>query len=378
MLDENLNNTKITKELDIDYNPEHEKKKPALEGKISEESQGKSISQLNTLCSSELASPLFSSLNAKVSSQKNNLHNNRIRTSLTLKYILNALNDKKATKRIQNIILKEATKENIDSIVNELSGFFRFIMKNKNGNYLCSDLIEVCHLPQRIKILKEITKNISEDCVDQFGTHAIQTIIKYSSSEEEYKLILDSSDYNTLFFAALDSYGSYVIQKIIEYIPESFRKQFNSLFLQLICFLSCKKYGVVCAKNFCSCSKDEEIIEQIINLIKNKFLLIATNQFGVYLIQHILEIWKSTVKINKIKEEIICNFRVLSTNIYFRKILQSMGFINNIPINSSTNQNFRNNNQNNYINITQLPVTLNNYNNNNFMNQKQFHMSRKK
>ena len=376
MIDQNIINTEMTKKMDNNCNPEHEKAKASLKDKILKESQDQSISQLNSQISSQMSIPLFSSLSTESSSQQSTLQNNLTRPNFTQKYILSALVDQKTTKFIQNWLRKEATKEEIDSFVKELSGFYRLIMKNKNGHYLCSDLIAVCDQPQRIKILTEITNNISEDCTDQFGSFPIQTLIEYSSSEEEYKLILNSFDYNSLFFAAFDSHGSYVIQQIIGHIPERFRKKFNLLFLQLICFLSCKKIGVLCVKQFCTYAKDEELIEQIINLIKPEFLRIATSEYGVYLIQHILEIWKNTDKINKIKEEIISNFKVLSSNSNSIKILQSMGFMN--PNNAFINQNFRNNNQNNYINQNQLPITLNNYNNNNIMNQKQIHFPRRK
>jgi hypothetical protein len=377
MIDQNTINTKMTKKIDNNCNPEDEKAKAPLKYKISEESQDQSISQLNTHCSSQMTSPLFPSSNTEASSQQNTSNNNNlILTNFTLQNILSALADKKATKFIQNWLSKEATKQDIDSFVKKLNGFYRFTMKNKNGNYLCKDLIAVCDLQQRIKILKEITKNISEDSTDQFATFPIQTLIKYSSSEEEYKLILDSFDYNSLFFASFDTNGSHVIQDIMEHIPERFRKKFNLLFLQLFCFLSCKKIGVLCAKQFCTYTKDEEMIEKIINLIKPEFLRIATSEFGHHLIQHILEVWKNTDKINKIKEEIISNFIVMSSNKYSITILQSMGFMN--PNNVFMNLNFRNNNQNNYINQNQLPITLNNYNNNNIINKKQIHKYRKK
>ena len=42
-------------------------------------------------------------------------------------------------------------------IIDQLHGNFREIMKDKNGNYFCSDLFKECNQEQRIKILKEIS-----------------------------------------------------------------------------------------------------------------------------------------------------------------------------------------------------------------------------
>ncbi len=159
---------------------------------------------------------------------------------LTKKAILSCLNNQSTAKILQKILM-ESSKETIDIIVKELRGIYRDIIKDKNGNYFCSDLFRICEQKQRIIILTELTKYISEDCTDKFATHPIQTLIEYSSCEEEYKLILNSfNDLNKFFYASFDSYGAYVIQKIIEHIPEKFRFQFDLLFISFTPLLSLK------------------------------------------------------------------------------------------------------------------------------------------
>ena len=66
------------------------------------------------------------------------------------------------------------TKEEIDNVVNVLSGKYRQIIKDKNGNWFCSDLVKVCNQEQRIKILNELSNTLCDDCVDKSGTHPIQ------------------------------------------------------------------------------------------------------------------------------------------------------------------------------------------------------------
>ena len=62
-------------------------------------------------------------------------------------------------------------------------------------------LFKVCNKNQRIIILKEICNTIGDDCVDEYGSHPMQTLIELSECEEEYKLILSSfNDYNSLIF----------------------------------------------------------------------------------------------------------------------------------------------------------------------------------
>ena len=150
---------------------------------------------------------------------------------------------------MQSLII-EASDETIAIIVSQLSGTYQNIIKNKNGNYFCSDLFKYCKQEQRIKILKELSKTISEDCNDKNAIYPLQILIEYSNCEEEYNLILASFDYNKSLIACIDPNGSFVIQKIIKHIPERYRNKFNLLFISFITFIVKKRFGVVNAKKF--------------------------------------------------------------------------------------------------------------------------------
>ena len=127
--------------------------------------------------------------------------------------------------------LRVANSDAIEFIVKELKGYYREITFDKNGNYFISDLIKVCEQKHRIQILEELSSTLSEDCLNCFATHPIQTLIDRSSSETEYKYILMSfNDYNKFLTASLDPNGCYTIKKIIERIPNRFRSEFNYIF----------------------------------------------------------------------------------------------------------------------------------------------------
>ena len=173
--------------------------------------------------------------------------------------ILNALQDQNQTIYLQKQ-LRVISKKAIDYIIDQLKGIFRVIMKDKNGNYFCSDLFNECTEEQRIKILQELSPTLSDDCLNRFASHPIQTLIDRASSEIEFKLILYSfNDYNKLLYVSLDSSGSYTIQKIIERIPSRFREEFNFIFASFIGFISRKKYGIVAVKRFISNNKSDVI-----------------------------------------------------------------------------------------------------------------------
>ena len=259
--------------------------------------------------------PLFINENKEgTKSEQPNFNFNRNNNRFTRKIILYSLNNQVATKMLQSIIKNEASSEDINTIVKELIGIYSDIIKNKNGNYLFSDIYSVCNNNNRFIILKELSTSIADDCLNKYATHSIQTIINFSNSEEEYSLILSSFDYNKTLMASLDSTGSYVIQKIIEHIPERYRQNFNIIFISFICFIVNKKFGVVSAKKFIEKTNGEKISEKIAELTIGNFFNIATNTYGRYFIQHLLIMWNNTSYGDLIKQQIIINFRTLFQN----------------------------------------------------------------
>ena len=118
--------------------------------------------------------------------------------------IINALIDQNKTICLQNQ-LRTISKNDIYYIIDQLHDNFREIMKDKNVNYFCSDLFKECDQEQRIKILKELSPTLADDCLNQ-------TLIEKASSEFKYKLILSSfNDYNKLLYVSLDQCGEYTV-----------------------------------------------------------------------------------------------------------------------------------------------------------------------
>ena len=248
--------------------------------------------------------------------------NNTILTSTQILHIfsrqniLKSLMDQNQTINLQKQ-LRTISKETIDYIIGQLQGIFREIMKDKNGNYFCSDLFKECNQEQRIKILKEISPSLADDCLNKYSSHAIQTLIDRSSSEFEFRLILYSfNDYNKLLYVSLDSSGAYTVQKIIERIPDRYREEFNFNFSSFIEFISRKKYGIVTVKKFISGTKNEAVTNQIMKLIYEKFMDLAVDQYANYLIQFLLEKWNNTPEGNEIKKLVRANFEKMCEKKY--------------------------------------------------------------
>ena len=307
---------------------------------------------------------------------------------LNRKVIMSSMNDQKTVFILQKI-LNESKRTEIKLIVKELIGEYRRLILDKYGNFFCKDLFKICDQNERVTILKELSPTISEDCCNNYATHPLQALIEYSSTEEEYGLILYSfNDYNKLLLATTDPNGSYVIQKIIMRIPERFRANFNFLFSSFIGFVCKKKYGIVAVKKFIEFTRGENTTQQIMNAIKLNFMNFAVDNYGNYLIQFILEKFANFPEGKEIKNLIFQNFNVMCKSKYssficelYVKMLTSeekSELIKTLDINSIRNSNNPNaikilkylsiNINNNFPSQMQLPLSLNNNSQSNFMN----------
>ena len=178
---------------------------------------------LNTIYSFTSTKTIFSP------SIQNNKQNDTL-SNLSINFILSAFNNEKSTIILLKNIM-EKPKENLNNIINMISGYYSLIIKNNNGNIFCSDLFKVCDKNQRIKILKEICNTISEDCIHKYASHPIQTLIELASCEEEYKLIVMSfNDSMKILKAALNKNGAPIMiqcqsnDKMEEAIDKCFSK----------------------------------------------------------------------------------------------------------------------------------------------------------
>ena len=254
--------------------------------------------------------------NLAIKHKKQNQTNNFFPNFLSKEAIFNSFLNQQKTVILQRL-LKETNIETIEFIVNELRGAYSDIIKDKNGNYFCSDLIKVCDQNNRIKILEELSPTISKDCSNYYASHTIQVFIGKASSEIEYKYILNSfSNYNNFLAACLNPKGCYTIQKIIACIHSKLRNDFNFIFASFIDLISKEKFGIVVIKKFIEKTKDENIISLIMNFIRKNFIDIAVNQYANYLIQFLLEEWSNTPEGNEIKEIVFENFQEMCKKKY--------------------------------------------------------------
>lgn len=70
--------------------------------------------------------------------------------------IFKSLHSQKLSLMIQNIV-KNLNAADLSLLLLELKGKYGVLMKDKNGNYLCSDIFKVCNADQRVSLIKEVS-----------------------------------------------------------------------------------------------------------------------------------------------------------------------------------------------------------------------------
>ena len=70
--------------------------------------------------------------------------------NLSQAQFLNVFKNQNSTRQLQKQLVG-ISKQTIDKIINELSGLFSQVIRDKNGNYFFSSLIKICSQEQRIK-----------------------------------------------------------------------------------------------------------------------------------------------------------------------------------------------------------------------------------
>ena len=104
--------------------------------------------------------------------------------------------------------------------------------------------------------------------------------------------------------------------KLIKHIPESIRKDFNSIFVKFVSLLARDTYGAFALEKFILYTKNEQIQKQIFESIINDFINISTNKYGNYLIQNLMVKWWNNQKGEKLKNIIKYKYSILFNNIY--------------------------------------------------------------
>ena len=194
--------------------------------------------------------------------------------------------------RIMQKYLKKFPTEIRTILIKRIGQNFGKIMIDTYGNYFSQKLIKIATVEQRELIIENIKDSFIQICESSGGTHVIQTLIEYISSQKEKDMILNYIK-NYEINLSLDKNGTHVIQKILNKFDENERKDLTLKLLNQnnITILCMDPKGVCVIRQLIKNIKSSNYRNFLIDGIYNNCKKIAENPFGNYGIQFVIEQW---------------------------------------------------------------------------------------
>ncbi|KAK4772512.1 hypothetical protein SAY86_014287 [Trapa natans] len=194
---------------------------------------------------------------------------------------------------------------------------------DQHGSRFIQQKLEVCTDDQKSDVFKEVLPCASQLMTDVFGNYVIQKFFEYGSAAQRKELAdhlkgqmlplslqmygcrviqkaLDviEIDQKTQLVLELDGHvmrcvhdqnGNHVIQKCIECLPGDKIGFIISAFCDKVATLSCHPYGCRVIQRVLEHCSNEHLSQCIVDEILGSACLLAEDQYGNYVTQHVLE-----------------------------------------------------------------------------------------
>ena len=277
-------------------------------------------------------------------------------------------------------------KERYDNLFNILN---KMIISNivslssdSNSSHIIIKYVNVVKYPKNSEMFESVYNNFIPLCKDKHGCCVIQKCIEAGITEQKEELFSLSNKYCNQLIS--DQFGNYVIQYVVGLNTEIINKNIVKVIMDDLIRLCKEKYAsnVIEKFLFIKSVESKEIINSIINQEKYLHELII-DQYGNYIVQRILSIVSSDVRLSLIRyivswyEEIkslsFGNRLITKLNERYHEFTSMINNIyginqNNFNMNNNNNNKFKNNNTIGNVNFIQMNnYMISNNNNNNFI-----------
>ena len=238
----------------------------------------------------------------------NNIHSNQYNNNFILPQNIsefgdivdndNDNNNSNNNKRIinQNCFQINIENMNIHNSINNISQNYNIntTVDNDNENNISINFQNDNNTSNMSKVsynsmnITDILNNIEKISENQTGCRLLQNKLQQNSDKANdfYKSMKSKKILKKM---TIDSFGNYLIQKLLEYISSDLISEF---FINIICpsfmEISLNPHGSRVIQKLLDCSKDEE--KKRLNKEINKIIIdLCLDQYGNYVIQHVLE-----------------------------------------------------------------------------------------
>uniref|UniRef100_A0A0E0GEX6 PUM-HD domain-containing protein n=1 Tax=Oryza nivara TaxID=4536 RepID=A0A0E0GEX6_ORYNI len=183
--------------------------------------------------------------------------------------------------------LETASAEEKDTIFPEILPQARTLMTDVFGNYVIQKFFEYGTEPQKKQLASLLKGYVLQLSLQMYGCRVIQKALEVVEVEQQTQMALELD--GNIMKCVRDQNGNHVIQKCIECIPQERIRFIISAFYGHVVELSTHPYGCRVIQRVLEHCNDENTQSTMMEEIMQSVVLLTLDQYGNYVIQHVLQ-----------------------------------------------------------------------------------------
>ncbi|KAK1415547.1 hypothetical protein QVD17_31330 [Tagetes erecta] len=183
--------------------------------------------------------------------------------------------------------LETATIEEKDMVFNEIMPQAYSLMTDVFGNYVVQKFFEHGNAAQVRELADQLTGHVLTLSLQMYGCRVIQKAIEVVDLDQQTQMVTELDGH--VMRCVRDQNGNHVIQKCIECVPENAIHFIISTFYDQVVTLSTHPYGCRVIQRVLEHCHDPKTQTLVMDEILKSINMLAQDQYGNYVIQHVLE-----------------------------------------------------------------------------------------
>ncbi|ESQ51418.1 hypothetical protein EUTSA_v10016189mg [Eutrema salsugineum] len=196
--------------------------------------------------------------------------------------------------------LETATTNEKNMVYEEIMPHALGLMTDVFGNYVIQKFFEHGLPTQRRELAEKLFDNVLVLSLQMYGCRVIQKAIEVVDLDQKIKMVKELDGH--VMRCVRDQNGNHVVQKCIECVPEENIEFIISTFFGQVVTLSTHPYGCRVIQRVLEHCHDPDTQSKVMEEILSTVSMLAQDQYGNYVIQHVLEHGKPDERTVIIKE----------------------------------------------------------------------------
>ncbi|KAJ0569165.1 putative armadillo-like helical, nucleic acid binding NABP, pumilio domain-containing protein [Helianthus annuus] len=183
--------------------------------------------------------------------------------------------------------LETATTEDKNMVFQEIFPQALTLMTDVFGNYVIQKFFEHGMPAQRRELAGKLLGHVLSLSLQMYGCRVIQKAIEVVDLDQKIKMVEELDGH--IMRCVRDQNGNHVIQKCIECVPEEHIQFIITTFFDQVVVLSTHPYGCRVIQRVLEHCEDPKTQSKVMDEILACVSMLAQDQYGNYVVQHVLE-----------------------------------------------------------------------------------------